>query len=108
MINFKPVDTAENSAGYVAFDEAGNEIGKCAFTYNTLEMKFTSISGNNESVVEGLARSAMNYCANRGVYLATVTAGMLSPAFIKLGFSADELTREIPEVLTSTCCGCGS
>ena len=106
MIIFKPADETQNSASYIARDDNGEIKGRCSFTYVGFEMRFTSVSCDDDSVKEGLARSAMNYCANRGSFTAMITADMLSPAFERLGFSGNRFTVEIPDALSSSCCSC--
>lgn len=103
---FRPAEPEAGAAGYTATDENGVCVGECRFTYDALEMKFTSVSCGDDLIKEGLVRSSMNYCANRGVYLSTVSPVMLCPALNRLGFSGDSLTVEIPEALSSSCCSC--
>lgn len=106
MILFKPADEMQNSASYIAADDNNEVCGKCSFGFSGFEMRFTSVDCNDDMVKEGLARSAMNYCANRGAFISMIDADMLSPAFERLGFSKDNLTVEIPDALTSSCCSC--
>ena len=58
-------------------------------------------------ISEGLARAAMNYAANRFAYIAEISKELSSSAFIRLGFSGENVLRvEIPEALMSGCtCG---
>lgn len=106
MVSFKPCNETGGGAFYTARNENGDELGSCSFEYAGFEMRFTSVSCYDDMIREGLARSAMNYCANRGAYVCYLGADMLSPAFIRLGFTKDNLTVEIPDALASTCCAC--
>ncbi|MCQ2481404.1 MAG: hypothetical protein MJ121_04735 [Clostridia bacterium] len=105
MIEFKPLNEMQGSASYIAAD-GDEKLGFAEFTYQGFEMKFTSLECADDSVKEGLMRSAMNYCANRMSYTSTIKAEMLCPAANRLGFTSDKLTVEIPEALASTCCAC--
>jgi hypothetical protein len=103
MLVFRPKDEKENAAAYEAqLDNV--KCGRCEFTYRDLQMYVTHIDSSDDIITEGLLRSAMNYCAGRGVYTCTIEPGMLSPAARRLGFSQEDFTVDIPEALTSTCC----
>ena len=70
-------------------------------------MTFLSVDCSDDIVTEGLARSAMNYAANRMAYIAKISKNLVSPAFLRLGFSGEDiLSVEIPEALSSGC-SCG-
>lgn len=88
---------------YSAFDE-GLEIGTCSFASEGYDMKIVSLCCDDETVAEGLLRSSMNYCAQKGAYLAHITKDLMRPAAEKLGFSDNNLIVEIPEALTSCSC----
>lgn len=106
MLEFRPADESQNTASYIAYDK-GLECGNCTFDFVGFDMRFTLIDCSDDSVKEGLMRSAMNYCANRNAYICMIKPDMLCPAAMRLGFTADRLAVEIPEALASTCCSCG-
>ena len=106
MLSFKPFDEEEGFARYRAVLE-NTQCGECSFSYSGYEMRFISIDTLDDIIAEGLMRSAMNYCATRGMYISAIEPGMLSPAARRLGFSDNNLTVEIPEALSSSECKCG-
>ncbi len=105
MIKFIPFDR-EDVTGITALD-GDNAIGSCTFTIDGYFMSFNSVECDDDIITEGLARSAMNYAANRNAYIAKIRRDISSAAFIRLGFSGDDmLSVEIPEALASGCtCG---
>ncbi len=105
MIRFIPFES-ENCMGMKAV-EGESEAGICTFAIDGYFMNFLSVDCSDDIITEGLARAAMNYAANRNVYIAKIGRELSSPAFLRLGFSGDdELSVEIPEALTSGC-SCG-
>ncbi len=106
MLVFRPADEKENEAAYEAVLDGVN-CGRVEFEYSGYRMKYTAVSCADDIVTEGLLRSSMNYCANRGVYACEIGADMLSPAAKRLGFRESELIVDIPDALTSTSCSCG-
>ena len=106
MLVFRPEDEKENSAAYVAVLD-NVKVGRCEFSYTDYQMDYTLIDCDDDILTEGLLRSSMNYCGNRGVYVAAIEKNMLSPAARRLGFCEDDLRVDIPEALTKTECRCG-
>ena len=105
MIRFVPYELADK-IGMNAF-EGEKEIGRWEFLIEGYNMTFTRVECDDDIITEGLARSAMNYSANRNAYIAEINKELSSPAFIRLGFSGDDvLSVEIPEALASGC-SCG-
>ena len=105
MIRFVPFEK-NGVIGMDAFENDVN-IGSCTFVINGFDMKFLTVDCNDDIIVEGLARASMNYAANRYAYIAKIDKELSSIAFIRLGFSGDEvLSVEIPVALTSGC-SCG-
>ncbi len=105
MIRFIPFEN-DDVIGMKAVENE-NEIGCCTFRINGFDMVFISVECSDDIIVEGLARAAMNYAANRYAYIAKIEKKNVSPAFLRLGFTGDEiLTVEIPDALTSGC-NCG-
>ncbi len=105
MIRFIPFE--KNGAIGVTALDGENEIGCCTFSISGYFMTFESVECEDDIITEGLARSAMNYSANRNAYIAKIKKELSSPAFKRLGFEGDEiLSVEIPEALASGCtCG---
>lgn len=102
MISFLPYEE-DNRVIFKAVD-GENEIGRCAIMLNGYDMEFVSVECEDDIITEGLARSAMNYAANRMAYIAKINKTIGKPAFIRLGFEGDEmLSVEIPQALTSGC-----
>lgn len=105
MIKFVPFET--NGVLGINAVENENNIGFCTFEICGFNMTFLSVECNDDIVTEGIARSAMNYGANRNAYIARIREDIVSPAFIRLGFSGEKmLCVEIPVALTSGC-SCG-
>lgn len=105
MIKFLPFEI-DGAVGIRAV-ENDTDIGFCTFEINDFDMTFLTVECDNDIVTEGIARSAMNYAANRNAYIAKISKEISSPAFTRLGFSGNELLCvEIPEALTSGC-SCG-
>lgn len=105
MIRFIPYE-CEDNVGMKAV-ENDNEIGFCTFRINGFDMEFISVECTDDIITEGLARAAMNYAANRYAYIAKIDNKYVSPAFIRLGFTGEDiLSVEIPVALTSGC-SCG-
>lgn len=105
MIKFIPFNR-DGITEITALD-GDNAIGSCTFSIDGYFMSFNSVDCNDDIITEGLARSAMNYAANRNAYIAKISKDISSAAFVRLGFSGDDmLCVEIPEALASGCtCG---
>lgn len=105
MIKFIPFDN--NGITGIAALDGDDAIGSCTFTVDGYFMSFSSVECGDDIITEGLARSAMNYAANRNAYIAKISKDISSAAFVRLGFSGDDvLSVEIPEALASGCtCG---
>ncbi len=106
MIRFM-IDESPSSTENISFSAYENDekIGNCVFCVNGYEMVFFSVNCADDIVIEGLARAAMNYAANRNAYIAKIPSSLVCPAFTRLGFEGDDiLSVEIPEALA---CGCG-
>jgi len=108
MIRFVPF-TADETAGMIALDGEEKEIGRCTFLVDGYLMKFLSVDCSDDIITEGLARASMNYAANRYAYIAEISKDISSSAFLRLGFSGEDVLRvEIPEALMSSGCSCGN
>ncbi len=102
MIKFIPYEN-EDVFGMRAF-ENDIELGYCTFSVNGFDMNFEEVDCNDDIITEGLARSAMNFAANRNAYIAKIKAEHVCPAFERLGFTKkSDLSVEIPEALTTGC-----
>lgn len=105
MIRFVPLKK-ENCVEVTAY-EGEKAVGTAHFTVDGFNMSFISVDCSDDIIVEGLARSSMNYAANRNAYIALLPKSLNAPAFKRLGFEGDDvLSVEIPEALM-TGCSCG-
>ena len=89
MIRFIPFEN-NGIAGMKAV-ENDKDIGSCTFKINGFDMTFLSVDCSDDIIVEGLARAAMNYAANRYAYIAKINKSIVLPAFIRLGFFGEEM-----------------
>lgn len=105
MISFKPAEARGDVLAYGAYDENAAECGMCRFALGGYDMKILSVEGE-DIICEGLLRSSMNFCAQRGAYIAHFEPEII-PAAVRLGFSAEKTAVEIPDALASSCCSCG-
>lgn len=102
MIKFLPFEN-EGLFGMKAF-ENDSQLGYCTFTLGGYEMKFEEICCDDDIIIEGLARAAMNFAANKNAYIAKADKTLLCAPLKRLGFVGDEvMSVEIPEALTSGC-----
>ena len=102
MIKFLPFEN-EEMFGMKAFENE-SELGYCTFSLSGYEMKFAEMQCDDDIIIEGLARAAMNFAANKNAYIAKADKALLCPAFKRLGFDGEEIMAvEIPEALTSGC-----
>lgn len=97
--------------GYIGYDlsAGGVECGKCVFRLNGYDMEvcYAEALNDDAETAEGLIRSALNYGANRGAYIAEYTAEYGIEVAKLLGFKKNEnniLCGEIPELLKGSCC----
>lgn len=120
MIRFVPVLTDklsepysldENCFGYVGYDMAAgdSECGKCVFRLNgyTMDVCYVEALNDDAETEEGLIRSALNYGANRNVYIAYYKAEAAVSVAKLLGFEENEngiLSGDIPSLLKGSCC----
>lgn len=102
MIKFLPFET--NGLFGMKASENENDLGFCTFNLNGYNMTFEEISCDDDIIIEGLARAAMNFAANRNAYIAKIKKAHFCAAFKRLGFEGEDiLSVEIPEALTSGC-----
>lgn len=102
MIRFLPFED-NGLFGMNAFENE-SKLGFCTFSVDGYNMKFIEVSCKDDIIIEGLARAAMNFAANKNVYIAKIQKAHLCAAFERLGFKGgEELSVEIPEALTSGC-----
>ena len=107
----EPYSAEENCFGYIGYDmDAGDSVcGKCVFRLNgyTMDVCFVEALNDDAETEEGLIRSALNYGANRNVYIAYYKAQSAVSVAELLGFEKDEngvLCGEIPMLLRGSCC----
>ncbi len=116
MIEFKPIiesdkPESKNDDGifsYVALEDGKTEVGMCFSRLEGYNMNIISVKANDSDsfIIEGLIRSALNFGANRGAYIAKITDNSVSTIAETLGFKNIDgiLTGEIPDLLTGHCC----
>lgn len=119
MIKFVPVSSDKLGEpysadtelhGYIGYDlsQNGIECGKCVFRLNgyTMDVCFVEALNSDAETAEGLIRSALNYGANRGAYIAYYDAQNAVEVAKLLGFENENgrLYGEIPVLLQGSCC----
>ncbi|MBR3552346.1 MAG: hypothetical protein IKN72_03050 [Clostridia bacterium] len=107
MLFFKPTTVGSDTVT-VRFDALDGDIclGSCDLLIHDGAADVTQLSAEDAETGEGLLRAALNYAANRGVYMAVCTAKD-ADAFTSLLPFEDRggvLTNDIPTLLTG-CCG---
>lgn len=102
MIRFLPFED-NGLFGMNAFENEA-KLGFCTFSVDGYNMKFVEVNSEDDIIIEGLARAAMNFAANKNAYIAKIDRAQLCAAFNRLGFEGNEvMSVEIPEALTSGC-----
>lgn len=118
MIEFKPcaseklfellgiTDIAEDIIGYTAF-EGGKETGQCVCSIEDTVVRIIMLQFSDETpyIGEGLIKSALNFAAGRGAYIAICSKEVKKNHVLPFGFnpSKDGYTGEIPEILMGKC-----
>lgn len=106
----EPYSSEENCYGYIGYDmDAGDSVcGKCVFRLNgyTMDVCYVEALNDDAETEEGLIRSALNYGANRGVYIAYYRAETAVDVAKVLGFEDENgtLSGDIPTLLRGSCC----
>ena len=107
----EPFSSDSTLCGYIGYDydADGAQCGKCVFRLNgyTMDVCFVEALNDDAETEEGLIRSALNYGANRNVYIAYYKAQSAISVAELLGFEKDEngvLCGEIPMLLRGSCC----
>lgn len=107
----EPFSSDSTLCGYIGYDydADGAQCGKCVFRLNgyTMDVCFVEALDSDAETEEGLIRSALNYGANRGVYIAYYKAAGALPVAKVLGFEEDGdgvLSGDIPTLLRGSCC----
>lgn len=120
MLKVEPVDKKESDK---LFSENGIKItknsaaveakidnmilGYCLFDYDDITAKlfYFDLIGDTPYLIEILMKAALNYCSNRGAYLAQCDNSLFFSDLIKLGFKKEEdcVTGEIPKLLIGSC-----
>lgn len=106
----EPFSSDSTLCGYIGYDydADGAECGKCVFRLNgyTMDVCFVEALDSDAETEEGLIRSALNYGANRGVYIAFYKAEAALDVARVLGFKEENgvLSGEIPVLLKGNCC----
>lgn len=118
MIEFKPSESEkifellgkdhinDNYIAYTAF-EGGEEVGNCVCFYEDTFVKiiFLDFSDSKPYIGEGLIKSALNFAAGKGAYIAVCSADVKGnhPLPFGFNFTNGEYTGEIPEILMGKC-----
>jgi hypothetical protein len=107
MLYFKPVEENGENIKIIALD-GDRELGSCFVRIEAYKCFLSGITAdeNDALLVEGLIRSALNYAANRGAYIATCLDDSIKNVLEYLGFENKdgEYRGEIPELLKGNCC----
>lgn len=86
------------------------DYGFCLFDYEQLTVTVLALEYSDEHnfLPECLVKSALNYAANRGAYIAQSSNMKIKKELLDLGFKqeGDLLTAEIPKVMEGKCCSC--
>lgn len=96
--------------GYIGYDlsKDNKECGKCISRIDRYTMDILSVeSDEDDETIEGFIRSALNFGANRSVYIAYYKAEKGINVAKTLGFKENDdgvLEGEIPYLLQGSCC----
>ena len=123
MITYKPITDIEEISKiygeilfdnqlrygvYCGFEEDGTQLGSCLFSINGYSCNIISVDCDYEDklLVEGYIRAALNFCANRSVYMAYCSLNEISSVLKLLGFEKnnDLYSGDIPSLLKGSCC----
>lgn len=93
---------------YIGIDEDGKNVGKCLMKvngYNCYILKL-DCDFSDKLLVEGFLRAALNFCANRGAYMAHCEINEISNVLTYLGFENNNgvYSGDIPTLLKGSCC----
>lgn len=108
MLYFKPVKDNEKEAARIFAIDGENELGSCYVCVDAYKCFVSEIAPkeNDSLLIEGLIRSALNFAANRGAYIAECSQAEFKSVLELLGFeNKDGIYKgEIPELLKGQCC----
>ncbi|MBR0541419.1 MAG: hypothetical protein IJK26_04345 [Clostridia bacterium] len=104
---YKDKQLSADSARIIAID-GDEEKGSCYISVDAQKCFLSDIVSeeNDDLLVEGLIRSALNFAANRGAYIAVCRECEFKSVLEFLGFeNTDGIYQgEIPELLKGSCC----
>ncbi len=104
---YKDKQLSADSARIIAID-GDEEKGSCYISVDAQKCFLSDIVSeeNDDLLVEGLIRSALNFAANRGAYIAVCREGEFKSVLEFLGFenTGGIYQGEIPELLKGSCC----
>ncbi len=104
---YKDKQLSADSARIIAID-GDEEKGSCYISVDAQKCFLSDIVSeeNDDLLVEGLIRSALNFAANRGAYISVCREGEYKSVLEFLGFeNTDGIYQgEIPELLKGSCC----
>ena len=108
MLFFRPEDigTPDCTARFDALD--GETVcGSCTLLIHDGVADLTALDAQDPEIGEGLFRAALNYAANKGVYMAVCTAPDAGAVTGRMRFEEKDgvLTNDIPTLLMGYC-GC--
>ena len=106
MLFFKPTVIDSATARFDALD-GETCLGTCELRIRDGAADVTAISADGAETGEGLLRAALNYAANRGVYMAVCSAKGAESITARLPFEnrGGVLQNDIPTLLTGSCGG---
>ena len=107
MLVFKPKKISENICFYEAFED-DLKLGFCEINISNQYAEIMQVKALNDdsSIAEGLIRSALNFAANEGAYIAKADSDNVdSQILIKMGFKNKDgiYQNDIPSALQGTC-----
>lgn len=123
MVYYKPItdlielknlfpneNTDENFifGGYIGLNPGGEKIGKIFVKISDTKCYISSLDCDiSDSLsVEGFVRAALNFCANRGAYMAYCEDERIKSVLLLLGFEKNNgvYCGDIPTLLKGSCC----
>ncbi|MEG1614207.1 MAG: hypothetical protein RR343_01830 [Oscillospiraceae bacterium] len=107
----KNIKTTQTSMAVQAFNSSDDKIyGYCFFDFSGLTATIISLECSDEYhfLPECLIKSALNYAANRGAFIAECNNINLEKELINLGFTFDgeKYSSEIPKLMAGSCASC--
>lgn len=93
---------------YVGYDENKCPVGKCLMSIDGYNCNIHCLECDysDKLLVEGFLRAALNFCANKGAYMAYCSLLEISDVLEHLGFENinGAFSGDIPTLLKGSCC----